>query len=209
MSKEFIARVQRDLKALGYDVGPIDGIAGDRTGTAWGAHMAQVNGGPALTVDPFPSPARGDVAKVFGAAGNPQCTAGSVVLPFPFVIAWDQSQRVSRFSCHAKVAPALMGIFSAAASHYGEDEFRRLRLDQFGGCYNFRPMRGGTSLSMHAWGIAVDLDPINNQLTWGRERATFAKPEYDAFWQIVEAHGGISLGRERNRDWMHWQFAKL
>ncbi len=154
-------------------------------------------------------PAQSDVAAFFGPAGGADCTAGRVVLPFPFPLAWDDSQMISRFVCHAKVAAPLMSIFSAAAAHYGEAEFRRLKLDRFGGCYNYRKMRGGTSLSMHAWGIAVDLDPINNQLKWGKDRASFARPEYGDWWRIVEAHGARSLGREKNMDWQHFQFARI
>ena len=85
----------------------------------------------------------------------------------------------------------------------------RLGLDLFGGCFNYRPMRGGTALSMHSWGIAYDGDPERNQLRWGRDRAEFAKPAFDPFWAIVEAHGAVSLGRARNYDWMHFQFANL
>ena len=155
------------------------------------------------------SPKQADVAKFYGQAGATACTSGKVVLPFAFPLAWDDSQRVTRISCHAKVAADLTAIFAEAAKHYGEDEFRRLRLDRFGGCYNYRVMRGGTALSMHAWGIAVDLDPINNQLRWGKDRAEFAKTEYLPFWNIVEAHGATSLGRAKNYDWMHFQFATV
>lgn len=154
-------------------------------------------------------PRQADVAAFFGPAGGPDCTAGSVTLPFAFPLAWDDSQRVTRFACHAKVASALTSIFAEAAQHYGEAEFRRMRLDRFGGCYNYRPMRGSSNLSMHAWGIAVDLDPENNQLKWGRDRALFARPQYEPFWAIVEAHGATSLGRARNFDWMHLQFAAI
>lgn len=162
--------------------------------------------------DPAPVtawPEQSAVAAFYGPAGATACTAGKVVLPFAFPLAWDDSQQITRFSCHEKVAAPLMSIFSAAAAHFGEAEFRRLKLDRFGGCYNYRVMRGGTSLSMHAWGIAVDLDPINNQLRWGKDRAAFARPEYNAWWQIVEAHGARSLGRAQNRDWMHIQFTQL
>lgn len=152
-------------------------------------------------------PRQGAVAAFYGPAGGPACTAGRCVLPFAFPLAWDDSQRVLQFACHAKVAKALTDIFAESAKNYGEAEFRRLRLDRFGGCYNYRPMRGGTSLSMHSWGIAVDLDPINNQLKWGKDRAAFARPEYEPFWRIVEAAGATSLGRVKNFDHMHFQFA--
>lgn len=154
-------------------------------------------------------PAQSAVAAFYGPAGGAACTSGKVLLPFAFPLAWDDSQQITRFACHAKVAAPLASIFSAAAAHFGEAEFRRLKLDRFGGCYNYRVMRGGTSLSMHAWGIAVDLDPINNQLRWGKDRAAFARPEYNAWWQIVEAHGARSLGRARNMDWQHIQFTQL
>jgi hypothetical protein len=156
-----------------------------------------------------PHPMQSGVAAFYGAAGGPDCTAGSVALPFAFPLAWDDSQRVTRFACHKRAAASLTKIFSDAAAHYGEEGFRRLRLDQFGGCYNYRVMRGGTSLSMHSWGIAVDLDPINNQLTWGRDRAAFARPEYEPFWRIVDANGATSLGQAKNYDWMHFQFAGI
>ena len=156
-----------------------------------------------------PYPPQSGVAAFYGPAGGRDCTAGSVSLPFPFPLAWDDSQKVTRFACHVRVAASMTAIFAESAKNYGEAEFRRLRLDRFGGCYNYRAMRGGTSLSMHSWGIAVDLDPINNQLKWGRGRAAFARPEYLPFWAIVEAHGATSLGRAKNFDWQHFQFAGL
>ncbi len=81
--------------------------------------------------------------------------------------------------------------------------------DQFGGSLNVRRIRGGKSWSMHSWGIAIDFDPANNQLRWGRDRARFAKPEYEAFWAAWEEEGWVSLGRTRNFDWMHVQAARL
>jgi len=53
------------------------------------------------------------------------------------------------------------------------------------------------------------MDPDNNQLKWGKDRASFAKPVYNDYWKIVEAEGATSLGRSRNFDWMHFQFADL
>jgi hypothetical protein len=40
-----VAAVQRELAALGYDVGKIDGIAGPRTLAAWGAHQRSLAAG--------------------------------------------------------------------------------------------------------------------------------------------------------------------
>ena len=84
-----------------------------------------------------------------------------------------------------------------------------MRLDLWGGCLNVRKMRGGSRYSMHSWGIAIDYDPGKNRLKWGRDRAAFAKPEYDTWWRLWEEEGWVSLGRTRNFDWMHVQAAKL
>lgn len=158
---------------------------------------------------PFKSPRERDVPQVFGPAAGAACTAGRCILPFAFPLAWDEAQKVQSFACHTLVASHLTSIFAQAATQYGEADFRRLRLDRFGGCFNHRAKRGGASLSMHSWGIAVDLDPLRNQLRWTHDRASFAGPDYLAFWKIVEAHGAISLGRVRDFDWMHFQFAAL
>ncbi|GAA2888243.1 hypothetical protein GGQ99_004814 [Aminobacter niigataensis] len=154
-------------------------------------------------------PTQADVRKFYGEPGNPQCTAGMVDLAYPMRIAWDLNQRITRFRCHGKVEAPLERIFRNTLAHYGEAKIKALGLDLFGGCYNLRQMRGSKAWSMHSWGIAVDLDPARNQLKWGRDRAVFAKPEYEPFWQIVEAEGALSLGRARNYDWMHFQFARL
>ena len=219
--RQRIAAAQVILNAAGYEAGTVDGYAGHNTLEAFNAwDYRQTHGRDEVLpgrsdVEISTStvstswPPQSRVRSFFGEPGNPQCTAGKVELPISFRIAWNKSQRVRRFSCHVKVQDALTGIYGEAVKHYGERTFVEMGLDLFGGCYNFRKMRGGSSYSMHAWGIAVDHDPERNQLRWGRDRATFARPEYDAWWKIVEAHGATSLGRARNYDWMHFQFANI
>lgn len=154
-------------------------------------------------------PRQADVRAFFGEPGGPDCTAGMVDLPFKMRIAWDTSSTITRFRCHKKVEAPFERIFQKTLAAYGEAGIKRLGLDLFGGCYNLRQMRGGSAWSMHSWGIAVDLDPARNQLKWGRDRAVFAKPEYEPFWKIVEAEGAVSLGRAAGYDFMHFQFARL
>ncbi|MBK9656969.1 MAG: M15 family metallopeptidase [Rhodanobacteraceae bacterium] len=104
---------------------------------------------------------------------------------------------------------SLRNIFANTLQHFGLQRVQALSLDQFGGCLNVRPRRGGSSYSVHAWGAAVDLDPVNNALRWDRSRAAFARAEYEPFWKIVEEQGWTSLGRQRDYDWMHFQAASL
>jgi len=87
-------------------------------------------------------------------------------------------------------------------------ESKTLKLDLWGGCLNVRRMRGGRKYSTHSWGIAVDYDPLHNRLKWGRDKALFARPEYNKWWEFWEKEGWVSLGRTRNFDWMHIQAAK-
>jgi len=133
----------------------------------------------------------------------------SVSLPFPMVLAWDAGTAIHRVTCHQKCADAFLQIWTDVLDQYGMKDIKRLRLDQFGGCLNVRKMRGGSAWSIHSWGAAWDVDPDRNQLKWGREKAAMARPEYEPFWQIVEDQGGVSLGREKNYDWMHFQFARF
>lgn len=211
-----VAAAQVLLNTYGYEAGAVDGYDGHNTKNAFLAYDREHRTRVPLKTDRSVSgpvggawPRQDQLESFYGPAGGSAATAGKVILPIPFKIAWNPSQTISRFSCHEKVAGPLTAIFAEAVEHYGEEDFRRLRLDRFGGCFNDRNMRGGSRKSTHAYGIAVDLDPINNQLRWTSRRAKFAKAEYEAFWQIVERHGGVSLGREKDFDWMHFQFARV
>ena len=211
---------QAVLKAQGYPVGDLDGLEGPQTTEAlsrWRSERADVSWEVDRTEDTgartHPAqldwPRQVNVEKVFGPAGGRACTAGVVQLPFAFTIAWEKTQRITRFYCHEKVAEPLSWIFRTAAQDLGEARMRDLGLDLYGGCFADRPMRGGQAKSMHAWGIAVDLDPENNQLRWGADRARFARPEYRAWWQIVMEAGAVPAGYAWGKDWMHFQFARL
>jgi hypothetical protein len=67
---------------------------------------------------------------------------------------------------------------------YGIEKIKALQLDDFGGCFNYRKMRGGTQLSLHSWGVAIDLDPDRNLLKETSKTARFARPEYKQFIDI-------------------------
>ena len=217
--RRMVAAGQAILAAMGYEPGAIDGLFGHNTREALTAFQTEQATGARPVIEraaqrsePTASvvwPRQADMERVFGRRGSSEATAGQCDLPFPFVIAWNTTQRVSRFACHRKVAGTFTRVFADAARHYGEARFRQLRLDRFGGCFNDRAMRGGTRPSTHSYGAAVDLDPENNQLRWGRDRAAFARSDYDAFWSIVEAAGLVPLGRVANMDWMHFQAARL
>lgn len=151
-------------------------------------------------------PRQRDCMTFYGGVGLHQT---QLVLPFPMRLAWDKKIVVSRISIHEKVYDSAARAFDQIAAAYDEAARKKLGLDLFGGSLNVRKMRGGSSYSMHSWGIAIDFDPERNQLKWGRDRARLAQPDAEEFWRIWEAEGWVSLGRAANRDFMHVQAARL
>lgn len=129
----------------------------------------------------------------------------SIKLPYPMRIAWDLKSTVKAIQCHKLIGDKLIAVFNDLLTHYGLAELQRLNIDLFGGCYNFRQMRGGTSWSRHSWGIAIDLDPGHNDLHTPWKLAEFSKPEYAFMVETFYKHGFFSYGKERNFDAMHFE----
>ena len=129
----------------------------------------------------------------------------TINLPYPMRLAWDTKTTVTKMRVHKLVADKFVAVFNDLLAHYGLKEIQRLGIDLFGGCFSFRKMRGGNDYSRHSWAIAIDLDPARNGLKQSSKTAQFAKPEYKAMIDIFYKHGFISLGREKNYDWMHFE----
>jgi hypothetical protein len=199
-------------------IGTIDGFWGNNTQSGY-TEVVELLGVKALkpvevdqniivkpTYNNWPKQDYNSMVKFYGKVGENQT---SLVLPYEMKLAWDLDTKVSKITCHEKVHDSLKRIFQKTLDHYGLETVQELRLDRFGGGLNVRKMRGGSAWSIHSWGAAIDLDPDRNQLKWGRDKAFFARPEYEPFWKIVESEGATSLGRARNIDFMHFQFASL
>jgi len=131
----------------------------------------------------------------------------TITLPYPMRLAWDKSKRVIKISCHKAVSVAFIAVFNELLSYYGYEKLVALGIDIYGGCFSFRKMRGGTDWSRHSWGIAIDLDPENNPLKATGLTAKFAREEYKPMIDIFYKHGFISLGKEKNYDWMHFEIS--
>jgi len=208
-----VAHIQLLAKDKGIDPGNIDGLWGPRTDFAFSQleHLEQYGELPAPWRDPSPvaNPVNVWPAQVpeelIAFYGQPGSHLVTVDVPYTLRIDWELSESTRRVTCHEKVAESVQRVLGRVLDHYGETQLKQLRLDRYGGCYDHRTMRGGTSLSMHAWGIALDFDPSRNALEWGRDRAAFARPQYEMWWRFWEEEGWTSLGRTRNYDWMHVQ----
>ena len=132
----------------------------------------------------------------------------TILLPYPMKLAWDLDTKVSKMRCHKLAAEAFENVFNDLLAHYGMKEIERLGIDLFGGCFNYRKMRGGSEWSKHSWGIAIDLDPARNKLKETAKTARFARPEYQPMIDIFYKNGFINLGIEKNYDWQHFELRK-
>jgi len=75
-------------------------------------------------------------------------------------------------------------------------------LKTWDGCFNIRKMRGLTSMSLHSWGIAVDLNAFENGLN--------VEPKLSAGFVKCFTDAGFDWGGVwKRKDGMHFQLAKL
>ncbi|MEX0966300.1 MAG: M15 family metallopeptidase [Bacteroidia bacterium] len=217
-ARKVVGFIQLLAREHNIEAGPVDGFLGPQTRFALDAlirvlveHKEPEIWRPEELVEVNPNQwpkqtPESEIIAFYGQVGQRQTT---INVPYPHKLAWDKSKVINRFSCHEKVHDSMLRVLTKVFNHYGLDEIQRLRLDLWGGCLNVRKMRGGSRYSTHSWGMAVDYDPERNQLKWGRDRASFAKPEYAMWWKFWEEEGWVSLGQQRNFDWMHIQAAKL
>jgi len=196
---------QKYLADKGFDPGPIDGMPGPMTQAALVNYQRSLtnndsNRDAGNTQSPFPKDNYSALVSYYGRPGDEHLVTFD--FPYPMRIAWEKDRIVTTTRVHALVAPSLGKILEEVQEYFGTHEaLQAYGLDLFGGCYNYRPMRGGDKYSRHSWGIAIDLDPDHNGLWTKRKAARMPEGVIDIF----EKHGWKSGGRAWGRDFMHFQ----
>jgi hypothetical protein len=195
------------LKSMGYEVGAIDGISGPKTFEAKSDWMDDRNG------ESKPNqPPSSDYRSMIDYYGVPGDESELVRIDFPYEmkLAWDKSVKVTRSRCHSRIAKPLLAALNDLLETYGIEWIKKHGLDLYGGIYNNRNARGGSTKSKHAWGAAIDLNPSDNgnRTKWrlgeiGQDG--FATMPIEAI-EAFEAHGFKSGARAWGRDAMHFQF---
>lgn len=206
-----MAASQIMLEYFGFELGAIDGLYGPSTEYAleqWQNMLvgANVSSEEERAQQKTVWPTYDQMTRFYGPVGQ---NVQLYNLPYKMRLAWDTSEVVTRISLHKKCAESALAVLEAAREHYGMDAITKLRLDLFGGSFNVRKMRGGDKYSTHSWAAAIDIDPEHNAFRWNNKRASLAGEEYDVWWELWEAQGWVSLGRERNFDYMHIQAVRL
>lgn len=159
--------------------------------------------------------------------GNPRGKGGAIVsatwyaknivmVKPPFAMAMGDT-KITRFPMHKKCAEATLEWLNQVWANAGRDQktIAKWGMDVFSGSFNYRVMRGGSNLSMHSWGVAIDFDaPRNGLADRTPELAKYREQIITPFLKMGGVWGGDwngngSTADERRCDGMHFQWAVM
>jgi hypothetical protein len=143
-----------------------------------------------------------------GAQSAAWAAANLTYITAPFQLYFD-GKPVARIRIHKKCADSLRRVFeriweAAGRSQAVVDEWGA---SKYAGSVVHRNKRKGGTLSMHAYGCAIDLDPARNGM--GNTRPNFGRGAARAVVEAFESEGWTWGGNweGRNCDGMHFQAA--
>lgn len=197
MTSDQIKSMQRRIRAFFKPADRArcdDGFWGPKSIAACQAYLRSLMPKP----HPWPKPDKASVRKFFGPPGK---AVPLVRFTFPFPTYYD-GKRVLTGTCHPLVKDSLLRVLTRIGERYGQDRGIIEEAEDYCGIYNDRPKRGGSTLSLHAWGIAIDLDADDNTFrdSWPMKA--------DMPLEIMEEfakEGWLSAGAFWGYDAMHFQ----
>lgn len=171
-----------------------DGFWGPKSQAACRAHLRK------LMPTPNPWPAS-DQASLRAFYGHPGDESALVRIEFPYPMLYD-GKRVTSTRVHNRCAASLLRVLTAIRDRIEASPLIRDEAEDFGGVFNFRLKRGGSTYSLHAWGAAIDLDADDNSFrdTWPMKS--------DMPLEIIEEfakEGWVSAAAFWGYDAMHFQ----
>ena len=176
------------IKEIQAKIGAVpDGFWGPKSIVAVQAYLRKLDDGR----NKWPDADQHSLTWFYGPAGD---ESRLVSIPAPVVMSYE-GVIVKTLRCHAKVADSLARILVAVESCVPAPIV-------YDGCYNNRPMRGGSLPSLHARGAAIDLyaDENGNHVPW----PTVATMPL-AIMECFAREGWICAGAFWGRDGMHFQ----
>ncbi len=195
MSETATARLER-IKFTQRRIGTIDdGFFGPKSIAACQNHLRTIAGEARFR---WP---KTDQVSLQGFYGSPGDESKLVAFDFPYPILYE-GKKVTRGRCHQKCKDSLLRTLTRIGDKYQVDRGVFEEAEDYGGIYNNRPMRNGTSPSLHARGAAIDLDADDNGnlVHWPMVA--------DMPIEIMEEfarEGWLSAGAFWGRDAMHFQ----
>lgn len=182
MKKERIAEYQRRIGA------EPDGFWGPKSIAMCQRYLRGLMPNP----NPWPKSDQASLTRFYGIAGD---ESQLVNLPAPVPMFYE-GKRIKTIRVHRRCADSLARALTNAYLVAPKV------VEIYDGCYANRPMRGGTTPSMHARGAAIDLDagPNGNHVSWP-VAATMPLEVMECFAR----EGWLSAGAFWGRDAMHQQ----
>jgi hypothetical protein len=170
-----------------------DGFWGEKSIAACKRHMESL-----MPKDhPWPTPDQASLTKFYGRPGDETQLVNLAVGDLDIRYSGKQ---VKTIRCHHKVAPSLRRVLENIAKTP-----HAWVLKEYAGCYNNRPMRGGSLPSLHARGAAIDLAPDTNG---NREHWPSRSNMPIEIMEIFAKEGWKNLGWAIGRDAMHAQASR-
>jgi len=192
VTKSIAAMTTEKIKEIQTRIGTtVDGQWGPKSTEACKAHLRKLMPNPS----PWPSPDDLSMARFYGKAGDESNLVNLSIVGLGLLY---EGKPVKTIRVHRKCSESLHRVLTAiAASPHA------WVLMEYAGCFNFRPMRGGSRLSKHAWGAAIDLVPARNGLVTGWP--AFANMPIEVM-EFFAAEGAMAAGAFWQRDAMHFEF---
>lgn len=124
-----------------------------------------------------------------------------VDLPALLRLSWDARWLVKRIRVHRLLTQEISAALTEIHATGLWDQ-----LVSLGGAYEWRKQRGGSKLSLHSFGAAIDFDPLGNPL--GKPGRFGLDQEAHKIVRIFEERGWTWGGRWDRRDDGHFQWAR-
>ena len=150
----------------------------------------------------WPSPDQVSLRKFYGEPGD---ESNLVTIAFPYPMFYD-GQRVTKTRVHKKCADSLLRVLTSIRDLLPANPDIKDEAEDYGGCFNDRNKRGGSTKSLHAFGAAIDLDADDNTFrdSWPIKA--------DMPLEIMEAfarEGWLAAGAFWGYDAMHFQATRV
>jgi hypothetical protein len=157
MTTDKIKAMQRRIIAS-YDPedrdGCDDGFWGPKSIRACKKHLLSMMPSP----NPWPKPDQASLRAFYGEPGD---ESNLVMIDFPYPMFYG-GIRVTRTRVHRKCAASLLRVLTAIRDLIPLLPHVKDEAEDYGGIFNNRNKRGGSTKSLHAWGAAIDLDADDN-----------------------------------------------
>lgn len=128
---------------------------------------------------------------------------GEATIDNPNLVLWDVPTELEigmipkRIYCHKLMVEPLTKAFKALIETGAVQE-----LKTWDGCFNIRKKRGLSSMSLHSWGLAIDVNAFENGLNQTPKLS-------QGFVKCFTENGFDWGGTWTRKDGMHFQLAKV